>query len=180
VTKHSTMTKALKVIGITRHIFLKWEEILALSLPRERENRVFPDETIQNLTALRELLDSLEIGLGEWISWREILALNQPNDAQGCPDFSDPYWAKYYRKLHRDLTAATVDVHELSRWEWELQTQYPRDAQGNISLTRDWCRYLQTVQEKYAAGKDTYWMIYNLQTPAQRGPAQAVGVTPEY
>lgn len=178
---HISFKKMLTVTGIpSRHVYLQFEEMLSLVPPRDSKGRVFPETLVDNLRSLRDLLEDLEISLGEWNSWRQVLYLNHPNDAWNAPDWADPYWAKYYRKLAKNLKAATVDVHELSRWEWELKITYPRDAYGNIALDSNWCKYLRTVQESYAAGRNTYWCAQNLQSPAQRPDLVAVALGPEY
>lgn len=172
MSKSITSTAAIKAIGVTRHTLLKWEEILNLQIPREtqkngQEIRVYPERLVNNLKALNTLLTDLEIGLGEWLQWEQRLALNQGRDLFRAPDFAEPYWAKYYQQLAKDMAEATVDLDELLRWEWELDLKYPSDSYGNRALNRDWIHYLRGVQEKYAQGWNVE-RVYYLERPNQR------------
>lgn len=179
-----TIGKMRTVTGIaSRHVYLQWEEAIGIKTPRKGDNRTFPERLVNNLAALKALLDEMDLPLGEWLQWEHRLDLRVHRDEWAMFDLSaDPYWPKYFKRLQKDMAEATVDLDELLRWEWELALSYPRDAVGNRVLNRDWIRYLQTVQEKYAEGWNVYDVRQGLLTPDQVRPqyAQANAYGPEF
>ena len=173
------MGEALKVIGVTRHQYLHWEALLGLTPPRDAKGRVFPPEMVANLKALNELLAEAEIDLAYWLRWEDALLLlwcKGNKDLWGAPNLAADkagYFASYTQKMAKDLAEAGVSPEEMMRWRGELKLAYPTDSRGNIVLTRDWVRYLQTVREAYANGRDMYWITYNIPTPNQVRPQLA-------
>lgn len=177
-----SMGDALKAIGITRHTYLNWEALLKLQPPRDAKGRVFPQQLVSNLKALKQLLEDSDIDLAFWLRWEQSLLLLWGKDAWGAPNIAgDTYYATYTKRMTQDMAEATVGPEELMRWRGELDVCYPTDARGNITLTPDWVKYLRAVQEAYAAGRNTYWCIYNIRTPNQVRPQLAMaGPGPEY
>ena len=58
--KHSKMSEALKVLGITRHTFTQWERLLPIQIPRdENGHRIFPAEIIEALQAFKAKMYNL-------------------------------------------------------------------------------------------------------------------------
>jgi hypothetical protein len=179
---HISIGKMLTVTGIpSRHIYLQWEDAIGIAPPRSGNNRQFPEQLVSSLTALQQLLAGLDMPLGELRNWEQRLGLGIPRDEWGMFDLADEYWAKHLRRLQSDMRAATVDLDELLRWEWELSLSYSRNRRGHRELTRDWIRYLQTVQERYAIGWNVYDVRQNLPTPDQIRPQHlAMAHGPEY
>lgn len=183
-TQSITMTKMLNVTGISsRHVYLDWEAQLGLTPPRNAQgHRMFPPELVANLQALKQLLDEIDMELAEWLRWEGALRLFINRDEWRAPKLAaDSYYGKYLGTLKADLAEATVNLDEFLRWEHELDLSYPNDARGNRTLTRDWKRYLQTVQEKYAEGWTVERVVYNIKTPNEVRPQLAyAGAGPEY
>ncbi|MEZ0367769.1 MAG: hypothetical protein ACAI44_01645 [Candidatus Sericytochromatia bacterium] len=177
-----TMSQMLKVIGITKSTYLKWEEALALNVPRnDKGHREFPAELVEHLQTFGQNLESLEQDAQGLSGLVQGLQLQLPKDAYGVPVL-DAYWENYFKTFNKELAEAGIDLAQLLAWEKQLELALPRDQQGNRCLNRDWRRYLQEVKEKMAQGHDAYWITYNIQTPNQVRPqlAHASAYDPEY
>lgn len=177
-----TMSQMLKVIGITKSSFLKTEEALSLRVPRNHKgHREFPEDLVNDLQALQSLAELREQDLSGLAAELVALRLQLPQNAYGLLR-ADDYLQRYLQSLDRELTEAGISLQEFLRLEAQLELALPRDQRGNRCINRDWRRYLQTVQEKMAQGKDAYWVVYNIPTPNQVRPqlAHASAHNPDY
>lgn len=174
--KSITLKQLLSVTQIpSRHVYLQYESALGLNPPRKtvggQEIREFPEGFVNQLAALNAILIDLDIPLGEFLQIEQNMNWAIPRGEFGCRDILADGWDKYIKSFIQSLREATVDVIEFKRWEWELDLYYPINRQGRVYLDRDWIRYLQTVQEKYADGKDRYWVYYNIKRPNEVRPS---------
>lgn len=177
-----TMGQMLKVIGITKSSFLKTEETLSLRVPRnDKGHREFPADLIKDLRALQSLAELREQDLSVLAADLAALRLQLPQNAYGLL-LADDYLQTYLQNLDQQLTEIGISLQTFLRLEAQLELALPRDSRGNRCINRDWRRYLQTVQEKMAQGKDAYWVVYNIPTPNQVRPqlAHASAHNPEY
>lgn len=85
-----------------------------------------------------------------------------------------------HTKMTQALKEIEITPHTLKIWEKELQLAIPRDEKGHRVFSRDWIRYLETVKERLNDGWDFVKLIYNLESPTQRGPNLQTAVGPEY
>lgn len=85
-----------------------------------------------------------------------------------------------HSKMSEALKVLGITRHTLTLWEQALQLQIPRDENGHRVFSRDWIRYLETVKDKLNEGWDFVKLIYNLDSPSQRGPNLQTAVGPEY
>jgi len=177
-----TMSQMLKVIGVTKSTFMKTEEALALRVPRNQKgHREFPADLVSHLQVLQDLAEAREQDLSALAADLVTLRLQLPLDAYGVPS-ADDYLQNYLQSFEQELAEIGLSLRDFVGLETQLELALPKDQRGNRCLNRDWRRYLQTVQEKMAQGKNAYWVVYNIPTPNQVRPqlAHASAYNPEY
>lgn len=91
--------QVLKQTGLTRGTFTKWEQLLALQIPRDQKgDRTFDASWMSYLTTLKSDLDTAGLSVPELLKWERQLELSLPRDAQGRRHLTRD-WVRYFQTV---------------------------------------------------------------------------------
>ena len=91
--------QVLKQTGLTRGTFTKWEQLLALQIPRDHKgDRAFDADWLAYLTTLKTDLDTAGLSVSALLEWERKLELALPRDSQDRRYLTRD-WVRYFQTV---------------------------------------------------------------------------------